>query len=97
MESFDLVVNQQGDVTTIYDDAHADFYVQGDVEVARASFVEPLLSGGWIADMTPAIQRYHLACDNPILGPFSLRQQALDAEADWLRDKLFGGSDAAVD
>lgn len=97
MKPFAFVVSPHGAVTTIYDDAHADFYAQGEAEVARASHVEPALFGGWIADMTPAIQRYQLACDNPILGPFLLRQDALDAETDWLRNKLFGGGDAALD
>jgi hypothetical protein len=97
MKPFAFVVSPHGAVTTIYDDAHADFYAQGEAEVARASHVEPTPSGGWIADMSPAVERYHLECDNPILGPFLLRQQALDAETGWLREKLFGGGDAALD
>lgn len=51
----------------------------GTVRIARASHVEPRLNiaaGGWIADMSPV--------GGPELGPFTLRQEALDAEVEWL-------------
>jgi hypothetical protein len=38
--------------------------------------VEPTSGGKWIADMKPV--------DGPVLGPFSMRSQALAAERRWL-------------
>ena len=52
----------------------------GDYVTRRASHVEPV--GGtnaWTADMSPM--------GGPILGRFGLRQEALKAERDWLRDE----------
>lgn len=76
-------------ITAIYDDALRDFF-GGDVKITRASRVEPTPAGKWIADMSPAIKQFNIECDNPILGPFDLRADALTAEQDWLKDKLFG-------
>lgn len=95
-DSFVIDVAPDGTMRMIYDDALADLLSQGIATITRASHVEPTPSGKWIADMTPAIKQLNLdcACDacnvNPILGPFDLRQQALDAEHAWLEERLFG-------
>ncbi|QDT14211.1 hypothetical protein [Alienimonas californiensis] len=47
----------------------------GAASVVRASHVEPA-DGCWTADLSPV--------GGPVLGPFSLRSEALTAEADWL-------------
>lgn len=92
-DSFTIVVAPDGALRALYDDALAELFGQGDVTIRRASHVEPTPSGKWIADMTPAIKHFKLECDNPILGPFDLRQTALDAERAWLEEKLFVASD----
>jgi hypothetical protein len=71
---------KDGRATFIYDDALAPFMAEGDFTPRRVSTVEPDPRGGWSADMTLA--------DAPgvVLGPFPLRQQALDAEVQWLRE-----------
>lgn len=52
----------------------------GSVAISRASHVEPTEDGRWTADMGPS--------GGPVLGPFDTRQDALDAEVDWLRENL---------
>ena len=90
MADFILDIAPNGDILAIYDDALAGLLSQGVPTITRASHVEPTPSGKWIADMTPAIQQFKLECDNPILGPFDLREEALRAERVWLEEKLFG-------
>ena len=71
-----------GTVTAIYDDALADLLSDAKrVSITRASHVEPTPEGKWTADMSPS--------GGPVLGPFNLRQEALDAEVQWLKAKLF--------
>jgi len=50
----------------------------GEVEVRRASHVEPDGDGGWRADLSPV--------GGPSLGPFDLRSEALAAEGAWLAE-----------
>lgn len=71
-----------GEVTGIYSDKLAPILREmGKTKVRRASHVEPTEDGqGWTADMTPV--------GGPVLGPFALRQEALDAEVAWLNDHL---------
>ena len=95
-KAFTIDVGPDGKMTMLYDDALAELLGQGVATIERASHVEPTPSGKWIADMTPAIIRFNLECDNPILGPFDLRQTALDAEHDWLEAKLFGEARLAM-
>lgn len=58
----------------------------GDAETRRASNVEPTEDGKhWTADMSP------IAGETITLGPFSTRQEALDAEAKWVRAFLASG------
>lgn len=53
---------------------------EGEPSVARASHVEPCAigwtGGGWTADLSPV--------NGPVLGPFYTRQEALNAEVEYL-------------
>ena len=60
----------------VYDDRLASLMKIGEAVVTRASHVEPM-GDGWGADMTPS--------GGPVLGPFGLRAEALEAERAWLR------------
>ena len=44
--------------------------------IQRGSHVEPNERGQWLADLAPV--------GGPVLGPFRLRSEALEAERDWL-------------
>lgn len=70
---------ETGVVLAIYDDVLADFITDNDSSVRRASHVEPV-PGGWSADLSPV--------NGPTLGPFTLRQEALDAEVEWLKENI---------
>lgn len=56
----------------------------GLIRIERASHVEPDTSGLWSADLQPS--------QGPILGPFALRSEALQAEHDWLTQHVLFGS-----
>lgn len=71
---------QGGKVTAIYSDDLAGLIDKAtSVQVRRASAVEPSEDGGWTATMT----------DGTVLGPYRLRQTALDEEVKYLESKLF--------
>ena len=89
MKNFTFAVEPDGTIVSIYSDALAELIDQGTAQITRASMVEPAPSGNWLADMSPVIRQYGLECDNPILGPFRLRSDALKAEIDFLEQKLF--------
>ena len=74
-----LVVNPQGGVRCLYDEA-IDLASLGPLSIRRASYVEPDEHGQWWADLAPVA--------GPKLGPFALRSAALDAERQWLEDYL---------
>jgi hypothetical protein len=71
----DLLVLPDGTIRTIYAEA-IDLGVLGHRVISRASHVEPDDSGRWLADLTPVA--------GPVLGPFDLRSEALEAELAWL-------------
>ena len=81
MKNFTIAVAPEGEVTMIYSDSLVELMDQGEVTVTRASHVEPGLNGGWLADMAPS--------NGPLLGPYRLRDEALQAEVEWLERKLF--------
>lgn len=87
--TFVLAVEPDGTIVSIYNDALVELIDQGTAQISRASHVEPAPSGNWLADMSPVIRQYGLECDNPILGPFRLREDALKAEVEFLEQKLF--------
>jgi hypothetical protein len=70
-----LVVDAAGNVRCIYDE-ELDLRKLGQVQITRASHVEPDADGFWWADMGPV--------DGPVLGPYSSRSAALAAERRWL-------------
>ncbi len=49
-------------------------------EIRRASHVEPTAKMQWTADMGPS--------GGILMGPFDARSEALDAEREWLEDRL---------
>jgi hypothetical protein len=71
----ELVVNADGGVKCIYDEA-LDLRALGKLQITRASHVEPDRDGLWWADMGPV--------GGPVLGPFRNRTEALQAERGWL-------------
>lgn len=83
-ENLRLVVEANGDVAAVYDDALVPtLSALGPSVVERASHVEPSPHGGWTADMGPV--------GGPVLGwsiPYATRAAALAAERDWLRAHL---------
>jgi hypothetical protein len=72
----EIVINPKGDIRCIYAE-DIDLAALGEVDVIRASHVEPDVGGTWWADLTPV--------GGPKLGPFPRRSEALDAEVGWLR------------
>jgi len=64
-----------GTLRYIYDDSLISLKKLGITEIRRASHVEPT-NDAWIADLSPV--------GGPVLGPFQLREEALQAEVTWL-------------
>lgn len=75
----ELVISPKGVVRCLYDEA-VDLSLLGQIQIRRASHVEPDESGDWWADLSPV--------SGPRLGPFALRSQALAAESVWLLELL---------
>lgn len=75
----ELVITPDGVLRCVYDEA-MDLAALGDVEIRRASHVEPDAAGAWWADLSPVA--------GPKLGPFDKRSTALEAEVTWLRRHL---------
>ena len=75
----ELVVDAGGDVRCIYDEA-LDLRELGQLQITRASHVEPDAEGLWWADMGPSA--------GPVLGPFRSRSKALATERIWLATRL---------
>lgn len=73
----EIIIQTNGSASCIYSEA-IPVRELGQVTISRASHVEPTTDGKWTADLTPV--------DGPVLGPFSDRSQALDAEITWLRE-----------
>jgi hypothetical protein len=71
----DLVVEPTGRFRAVYDEA-LDLATIGTLSIRRASHVEPDAKGRWHADLSPV--------SGPVLGPFALRSEALEAERAWL-------------
>ena len=78
-----LIIHPGGTVRCVYDEG-VDLRALGQVHIARASHVEPDDRGQWFLDLSPVL--------GPILGPFSLRSEALAAERRWLDDYWLTGS-----
>jgi hypothetical protein len=75
----DLTVDQSGSLRAIWNDSIAGILSDlGEASIVRASHVEPE-GTQWFADMAPS--------GGPKLGPFALRQEAIDAEVIWLKQE----------
>ena len=70
-----LVIQPSGSVQCVYGET-IDLHALGTLAISRGSYVEPDLSGQWFADLSPV--------SGPVLGPFTHRSQALEAERTWL-------------
>ena len=73
----DIIIGTDGTVRFIYTDDLVGLLGEGRARTARASRVEPGPEG-WTANLAPV--------NGPVLGPFALRQEALDAEVQWLEE-----------
>ena len=71
-----LIIESSGNARCIYDET-IPLSQLGNIKIRRGSHVEPVTGGQWVADMKPV--------DGPLLGPFSMRSQALAAERRWLK------------
>jgi hypothetical protein len=71
----DLVAETTGRVRAVYDE-QIDLATIGALAIRRASHVEPDREGRWHADLSPV--------SGPVLGPFAVRSEALEAERAWL-------------
>ena len=70
-------------VRAIYDDRLKPIVKDlGVMTVVRASHVEPTPDGGWSVDLSPSGGPTFLA-------RFDTRQEALDAEVQWLTENVF--------
>lgn len=71
----ELVILPDGTIRCVYGEA-IELTSFGPLQIRRASHVEPTTDGRWTADLSPV--------GGPIVGPFPLRTEALDAERQWL-------------
>jgi len=73
-----MVIDTHGQVRCLYGE-EIDLGCLGELSIRRASHVEAV-GPSWYADLSPV--------NGPQLGPYSLRSQALQAEARWLEHYL---------
>lgn len=69
-------ISPEGQLAFLWDDRLQALLSLGEARIRRASHVEPTPDGRWTADLGPS--------GGPVLGPFRLRQEALEAERRWL-------------
>jgi hypothetical protein len=74
-----LKIDPRGIVQGVYAE-EIDLVTLGELQIRRASHVEPDTTGHWMADLTPS--------GGPVLGPFARRSEALSAELAWLTARL---------
>lgn len=79
-----ISISPTGTITFIWTDDFAGLVDEGRTEIKRASHVEPNEDGQWVADLSPV--------DGPTFGPYPLRQEALDAETEYLEARLAGAA-----
>lgn len=72
-----ILIESGGIVRCLYGEA-INLAVLGQLQIQRASHVEPTTDGQWLADLTPL--------SGPVLGPFLGRSDALAAEVAWITD-----------
>jgi hypothetical protein len=74
-----LFIRSGGGIVCGYAEAIA-LEMLGELQISRASHVDPSDDGRWSADLSPML--------GPILGPFDLRSEAVAAEEQWLHNRL---------
>jgi hypothetical protein len=79
-----VVVSPDGRIQFLWADELSGLIDDGRTVIRRASHVEPTADGRWTADLAPS--------GGPVLGPFRLRGQAIDAEREWLKEHHFIGA-----
>lgn len=72
-----IVINSDGSIEFIYSDELRDLVEEGVSTITRISNVEPE-GTKWVATMLDGVR----------LGPFNLRQQALNAEIEYLNKEM---------
>ena len=72
-----LIVDPQATIRCLYSE-QLDLARFGSVTIRRASHVEPDAQGHWWADLS--------LLNGPMLGPFSVRSEALDSEQRWIEE-----------
>ena len=72
-----LIIQPSGKTQCVYSEA-LNLSALGQLSIRRGSHVEPTSDGQWTADLSPV--------NGPLLGPFSHRSRALDAEQQWLEE-----------
>lgn len=77
-----LLIDKSGTIRFVYSE-EIDLSSLGRMDIRRASHVEPDENGQWLADLSPV--------NGPVLGPFTLRSQALAAESAWLEEYWLKG------
>ena len=80
-----ITISPNGELSFIYKDELRPLLDIGKADIRRVSHVEPTQDGRWSADLSPV--------GGPILGPFEFRQDALEAEVEWLNQHVLGGTD----
>lgn len=73
----EIIIQTDGNARCVYGES-IPICELGKAGIKRASHVEPNRDGNWTADLGPV--------GGPVLGPFSERSLALEAETSWLRD-----------
>ena len=81
-----IVIKPTGVFVGIYSDDF-EYGELGKPQIRRASHVEPDATGQWFADLSPV--------DGPKIGPFDKRNEAIDAELEFL--SLMLSSDEPLD
>ena len=76
-----IVITPTGILKCLYGE-ELDLHALGRLSIQRGSHVEPTEDGQWTADLS--------LVDGPVLGPFSNRSTALDAERDMVGTELAG-------
>ena len=81
-------ISPEGQLEFVWDDRLQGLLGLGRAQIRRASHVEPTPEGEWTADLGPS--------GGPMLGPFRLRQEALEAERRWLDAPTLGADVAPL-
>ena len=71
----ELLITPTGGIRCVYSE-EVNLHQLGRLSIQRGSHVEPTSAGQWTADLSPV--------NGPILGPFTTRTEALNAEEAWL-------------